>query len=347
MVWDTNRLRYTRTLKTPRRDPIKFAAVSGANGHIALASDRYLYIFSLNGHPIASTSIDGGRFALNAEGADDASDDKFTGGIAFLKKEFLKGGELFVIGVGTQLDLYRLAPGVRRFEDQEVEPWRLVKQGTLFRSDEHDAGDVTAVRFIGWVVLQPSCDPLTRPVTRSMQHSRLLKGKSIPCTSGPCPTATRAMCPSRWRASAWPKDARDTLASSSQGATVVDVAGRSAGRYLSFSVVPPTYTPSSHAVHVEGFNARYCDTCKTVLSYASALGLLQSRLASHAGSRQTSRQTSRRPSVSGNAAESAAPSRSQTQSPATPTRTAGRPRSDSRVWALLSGQSGAGENSSS
>ncbi|WOO83333.1 Beige 1 [Vanrija pseudolonga] len=318
MVWDTNRLRYTRTLKTPRREPIKFAAVSGANGHIALASDRYLYIFSLNGHPIASTSIDGGRFALNAEGADDSSEDKFTGGIAFLKKEFLKGGELFVVGVGTQLDLYRLAPGVRRFEDQEVEPWRLVKQGTLFRSDEHDAGDVTAVRFIG--------DTLYAAFEAPAGHKYPLYQWSLPdCNARNVPESVASFC-------------------MAEGCTrhfgLLEPRRHCGGCGGAFC--------GSHAVHVEGFNARYCDTCKTVLSYASALGLLQSRLASHAGSRQTSRQTSRRPSVSGNAAESASPSRSQTQSPATPTRTAGRPRSDSRVWALLSGQSsGGGENSSS
>ncbi|KAL1405839.1 Beige protein-like 1 [Vanrija albida] len=287
MVWDTNRLRYTRTLKTPRREPIKFAAVSEANAHIALASDRYLYVFTLNGHPIASTSIDGGRFGLNTEGEDDASDDKFTGGITFLKKEFLKGGELFVVGVGSQLDLYRLAPGVRRFEDQEVEPWRLIKQGTLFRSDEHDAGDVTAVRFIG--------DTLYAAFEAPVGQKYPLYQWSLPdCNARNVPESASGVCMCK-------------------------------GCTRHFGLLEPRrhcggcggVFCGSHAVHVEGFSARYCDSCKTVLAYASALGLLQSRLGSRAGSRQVSR----RPSVSGEAREPSS-SAGLSMSPTTPTRAA-------------------------
>lgn len=112
-------------------------------------------MFSLNGHPIAATSVDGGRIQLPELSPDSGSTpSKFTGGISFLKREFLRWGDLFVIGVGSQVALYRCVPGVRRFEDQEVEPWRLVKQGILPGSDNHEGGDCTAVRFVGYV---PRC----------------------------------------------------------------------------------------------------------------------------------------------------------------------------------------------
>ena len=154
MVWDMNGLTYIRTLQTPRKDPIQFMAVNDANGHIALASDRHLYMFSLNGHPIAATSIEGGRLRLpvlkfDHELGEPVTPPKYTGGISFLKREFLRWGDLFVVGIGTEVALYRCVPGVRRFPDQDVEPWRLVKQGILHGSDTHNEGDVTAVRFIG------------------------------------------------------------------------------------------------------------------------------------------------------------------------------------------------------
>jgi hypothetical protein len=149
LVWDSNRLRYTRALKTPRGEPIAHIGINEANGHICLASERHLYMFSLNGHPVAATSADGGRFPEIR--FDDAPRQArvFTGGIAFLHREYLAAGDLLVVGVNNALVLYRCIPGVRRFEDQDVEPWRLVRQGVIFRSDEHGHGDVTAVKFIG------------------------------------------------------------------------------------------------------------------------------------------------------------------------------------------------------
>jgi hypothetical protein len=63
----------------------------------------------------------------------------------------------------------------------------------------------------------------------------------------------------------------------------------------------------THAVHVESFNHRYCDECRSQLSYASATGILSnrrdsarptSRPASRRGSVSASRPGSRRPSVS-------------------------------------------------
>lgn len=151
LVWDSNRLRYTRALRTPRSEPINHIGINEANGHICLASERYLYMFSLNGHPIAATSVDGGRFPEIRFNDAPAPQRKktFTGGIAFLQREFLASGELVVLGVNDSLVVYRCVPGARRFEDQEVEPWRFVKQGVVDRSDDHGHGDVTAVRFIG------------------------------------------------------------------------------------------------------------------------------------------------------------------------------------------------------
>lgn len=102
-------------------------------------------MFSLNGHPIAATSVEGGRFPTLNEPEEPQY---FTGGISFLNREFLRWGDCFVIGIGPEVALYRCVPGVRRFEDQDVEPWRLLKQGIL-HADDWEHGDVTAVKFVG------------------------------------------------------------------------------------------------------------------------------------------------------------------------------------------------------
>jgi hypothetical protein len=63
----------------------------------------------------------------------------------------LKYGPLFVVGVGSQLALYRCVPGQQIFEDEEVKPWTLEEQGRLHRSEDHNGGDCTMVKFIGYV----------------------------------------------------------------------------------------------------------------------------------------------------------------------------------------------------
>ena len=73
----------------------------------------------------------------------------FTGGISFLTRDYLKSGVLFVIGVGSEIALYRCVPGARRFEDEQVNPWKLVEQGRLSRSDDHVGGDCCMVKFLG------------------------------------------------------------------------------------------------------------------------------------------------------------------------------------------------------
>jgi hypothetical protein len=76
---------------------------------------------------------------------------EFSGGIAFLNREFLRFGVLFVIGIGSELALFRCVPGSKKLSDfdEEVRPWTLVEQGRLFRSDEHAGGDCSMVKFIG------------------------------------------------------------------------------------------------------------------------------------------------------------------------------------------------------
>lgn len=61
----------------------------------------------------------------------------------------------------------------------------------------------------------------------------------------------------------------------------------------------------THAVHVESFNHRYCDECRSQLSYASATGILSNRRDS---ARPTSRPVSRRGSVSASRPGSRRPS---------------------------------------
>lgn len=74
---------------------------------------------------------------------------EFTGGISFLKRDFLQSGVLFVIGIGSEVALYRCTPGARESDDEDVPPWKLIEQGRLSRSDDHAGGDCTMVRFCG------------------------------------------------------------------------------------------------------------------------------------------------------------------------------------------------------
>jgi hypothetical protein len=121
-----------------------------------MASRHHLYMFSLNGHPIASTVPNAeaeqpfSAFTFGtASPAVETPEEEFTGGISFLKREFLAYGVLFVIGVGSEIALYRCVPGVRLFEEQEVASWSLVEQGRVERSDDHAGGECCMVKFIG------------------------------------------------------------------------------------------------------------------------------------------------------------------------------------------------------
>lgn len=78
-------------------------------------------------------------------------EETYTGGMSFLNREFLKFGSLFVVGVGSELALYRCVPGVKIYDDEDVKPWTLEEQGRLHRSDDHQGGDCTMVKFIGYV----------------------------------------------------------------------------------------------------------------------------------------------------------------------------------------------------
>lgn len=123
-----------------------------SQGKIALVTARDIYLFSLNGHPIAHTSLDDSLMSFNfAQPVSESKQDQdeFTGGLTFLNREFLKFGPLFVVGVGIELALYRCVPGVQIYEDEEVKPWTLEEQGRLHRSDDHTGGHCTMVKFVG------------------------------------------------------------------------------------------------------------------------------------------------------------------------------------------------------
>jgi hypothetical protein len=90
-------------------------------------------------------------FGVGAE-AEVPPKDEFTGGITFLNREFLRFGVLFVIGINSELALFRCVPGSKatiEFDDEEVQPWTLAEQGRLFRSDDHSGGSCTMVKFVG------------------------------------------------------------------------------------------------------------------------------------------------------------------------------------------------------
>ena len=122
-------------------------------GHIVLSTQRHLYLFSLNGHPIASISVEGDRriprFTFDSSDDVPRSEPEFTGGLSFLKRDFLGDGVLFVVGIGSEIALFRCEPGVRYSEDVDVPPWKLVEQGRLSRSDDHVGGVCSMVRFCG------------------------------------------------------------------------------------------------------------------------------------------------------------------------------------------------------
>ncbi|WWD18748.1 hypothetical protein CI109_103202 [Kwoniella shandongensis] len=256
MVWDTNRLRYTRTLQTGRTEPIEYCAINEADGHIALASKRHLYLYSLNGHPIASAAVEEAIPSSSDVGSEDEEEDEpfqpeFTGGISFLNREFLKSGALFVIGVGAKVVLYRCVPGAKDLfnaDDSDVRPWILIAQGTLHRSDDHVGGDCCMVKFIGetlYAAYEPSeeknkyalyqwslPDGAARHVAENLSHT---------CMSERCSRHFGLLEPKRH-------------------------CGGCGGAFC-----------GTHALHVETFTMRYCDSCRTQLSIASAQGILKGR----------------------------------------------------------------------
>lgn len=123
-------------------------------GQIAVASRHHLYLFSLNGHPIANTAADLGSlpsfsFGLPTTPMFDDTKDEFTGGISFLKRDFLKFGVLFVIGIGSEIALFRCVPGVKSADSDDTPSWHLSEQGRLSRSDDHKGGDCCMVKFVG------------------------------------------------------------------------------------------------------------------------------------------------------------------------------------------------------
>ncbi|WVQ73417.1 hypothetical protein IAR50_002989 [Cryptococcus sp. DSM 104548] len=255
MVWDTNRLRYTRTLCTGRNEPIEFCATDEADGNIVLASKNHVYLFSLNGYPIASMSLADCVASLDGDDAsvvsgEDISDETFTGGISFLNREFLKNGHLFVIGVGARVVLVRCAPGIKDVfnEHEDVKPWRLIAQGSMHRSDDHPGGDCCMVKFIGetlyaafgtsddkkkYALFQWSLpDGAARHVAESASHT---------CMADRCGRNFGLLEPKRH-------------------------CGGCGGSFC-----------GTHALHVETFTMRYCDSCRQHLAIASAQGILNSR----------------------------------------------------------------------
>jgi len=132
---------------------------------------------------------------------------EFTGGISFLKRDFLKFGVLFVVGIGSEIALYRCMPGVKIFEDEEVPPWKLVEQGRLSRSDDHAGGDCTMVKFCGYVLTLLACRGLT--VFHSATHfTQPLNPQSVTtnmfCINGPYQKAVLGMSLSRSLTPVWP-----------------------------------------------------------------------------------------------------------------------------------------------
>ncbi|WVR06613.1 hypothetical protein IAU60_003645 [Kwoniella sp. DSM 27419] len=269
MVWDSNRLRYVRTLQTGRKEPIKFCQINEADGQIALASSRHLYLFSLNGHPIACTSIQEASGDYN--GSDDSLDDdqlEYTGGISFLTREFLRSGVLFAIGVGEKVVLYRSVPGAKGLFDNDedaVKPWSLLEQGTVTRSDDHVGGNCCMVKFMG-ETLFAAFKPSEEKAKYSLYQWSLPDGPARHVAENLSHTCMAERC-GRHFGLLEPKRH----------------CGGCGGAFC-----------GTHALHVETFTMRYCEACRVQLSIASAQGVLQSRRGSlmPPGSRSVSRRNS-------------------------------------------------------
>ena len=154
-----NRMRYIRAMETNWGEPILHATVNESDvsgrlvrcfadtkGNIVLASRCHLAIYSLNGHLIASTSLETELSGIDVPEGDPPT---FTGGISFVKREFLAQGAVFAIGIGSEVALYRCVPGERLIEDESVDPWSVEEQGRLHRSGDHASGTCSMVKVIG------------------------------------------------------------------------------------------------------------------------------------------------------------------------------------------------------
>ena len=252
-----NRLRYTRTLILPVRESIRFCAIHEPDGQIALATSRNIFMFSINGHPIASALIDDSYIprmdfdAFDSSVFSDAENDtEFTGGISFLNREFLPFGVLFVIGVGSEVALYRCVPGTLKPNEviEDAVPWKLVEQGRLARSDDHAGGDCCMVKFIG-ETLYAAFEPGDGSNKYLLYQWSLPEGGARHVTEAVGHTCMAAQC----------------------------------GRH--FGLLEPRRHCGgcggafcgTHAVHVETLEHRYCETCRSQLSSASSSGVLNYR----------------------------------------------------------------------
>lgn len=256
MVWDTSQLRYTRTLQTPSDTPLKLASVNESNGHVALASENCLYVFSLNGHAIASIALDSGS--------------RFNGGISFLPREFLTLGDFLAIGIDNSIGLYQVVPGnsaVAATDGEANESWKLMRKGLLLTEE----GSVTAVRFIG-EVLYAGFQPAPNAEGAAVENSG-----SLPAASHNRHNNHTRFSLFQWTLPEGPvRPVSDSI-----------VACMSPDCSRSFGLLEPRRICagcggafcSTHAVPLEFGNlgsGRYCDQCRVQLAIANGLGLLPS-----------------------------------------------------------------------
>jgi len=68
---------------------------------------------------------------------------KFNGGISFFEQEFSRHGPLLAVGLGGDIGLWRLTPGILS------EPAWSLREIKRLAGPGDSVGDVTAVKFIG------------------------------------------------------------------------------------------------------------------------------------------------------------------------------------------------------
>ncbi|KAJ9116880.1 hypothetical protein QFC22_004537 [Naganishia vaughanmartiniae] len=143
IVWDMNRKRFLHRLLVYPEEPIKCAAISETEGHIALMTDTHLHTYTLNGAHIASATFPPVAPATFSFGGAQQEQKKptFCGGVSFFHREFSKDGLLFAVGLNNSVSLWRLCPGTFG------EPAWSLKEQKRYPGPE-GTWTVTAVRFI-------------------------------------------------------------------------------------------------------------------------------------------------------------------------------------------------------
>lgn len=163
IVWDMNRLKFLRRLVVSPEEVVRATAIDDstvcgyltvsrrifqgsslsrltvAQGHIAVMCDYHLHLYTLNGALIASTPSP--TFRPEHSITDTHVRGRFHGSVTFYAQDFSRHGPLLALGFESNVSLWRLSPGIMG------EPaWSLKEVRRLEGPDGY--GPLTALSFI-------------------------------------------------------------------------------------------------------------------------------------------------------------------------------------------------------